>query len=66
MNVNIIVIDGGAITNPIIIPIIPVAKNIIIRTLTLVGSMYLITGIKRRQYYKLTETGSDSDKNSSK
>ena len=54
MKVIIIVTEGGAIVNPIIIPTIPVAKNIIIKTLTLVGSMYLITGVKRWQYYKLT------------
>jgi hypothetical protein len=40
--------------NPIIIPTAPVAKNIIINTLTLVGSMYRIIGIKKGQYYKLT------------
>jgi len=40
--------------NPIITPTAPVAKNIIINTLTLVGSMYRIIGIKKGQYYKLT------------
>ena len=54
MKVIIMVTEGGAMVNPIIIPIMPVAKNIIIKTLTLVGSMYLITGLKRWQYYKLT------------
>ena len=54
MNVIIIVMDDGVIgDNPITIPILPVAKNIIIKTLTLVGSMYLITGIKIPEYYKL-------------
>ena len=40
----IIIFKLGGVTadNPIITPMIPVAKNIIIRTLTLVGSMYLI------------------------
>jgi len=33
--------------NPIRMPISPVTKNIIIRTLTRVGSMYLITNIKK-------------------
>jgi hypothetical protein len=35
-------------------PSIPVAKNIIIKNLTLVGSMNLISGIKIGHYYKLT------------
>lgn len=46
--------EGGAITNPIIRPIVPVAKNNIISTLTLVGSMYLNKSTKRGHYYKLT------------
>jgi len=46
-NVIIILRFGGVIAdNPIRIPTIPVAKNIIMRTLTRVGSMYLITDIK--------------------
>ena len=54
MKVIIIVMDDGVIgDNPITIPILPVAKNIIIKTLTLVGSMYLISGIKMEYYYKL-------------
>jgi hypothetical protein len=40
----IIIFKLGGVTpdNPTRIPTAPVAKNIIIRTLTLVGSMYLI------------------------
>jgi len=39
---------GGVIAdNPIRIPTRPVVKNIIIRTLTRVGSMYLITNIEK-------------------
>ena len=54
MNVIIIVMDDGVIgDNPMTIPMLPVAKNIIIKTLTLVGSMYLISGIKMEYYYKL-------------
>ena len=54
MNVIIIVMDDGVIgDNPMAIPMLPVAKNIIIKTLTLVGSMYLISGIKMEYYYKL-------------
>ena len=45
--VSIIFMFGGVIAdNPINIPTIPVAKNIIMRNFTLVGSMYLITDIK--------------------
>jgi hypothetical protein len=40
--IMILKLGGVTADNPIIIPIIPVTKNIIIRTLTLVGSMYLI------------------------
>jgi len=40
--------------NPISMPTVPVAKNIIINTLTRVGSIYRIIGIKKAQYYKLT------------
>jgi hypothetical protein len=54
MKVIIILNEAGVKPdNPIIIPSIPVAKNIIIKNLTLVGSMYLITGIKIWYYYKL-------------
>jgi len=48
---------GGAIVlSPIIMPIIPVPRNIIIKTFSLFGSMYriLISGIKIGDYYKLT------------
>jgi hypothetical protein len=56
MNVIIIVMDDGVIgDNPMTIPMLPVAKNIIIKTLTLVGSMYLISGIKMEYYYKMAE-----------
>jgi len=48
MKVIIIFMLGGVIAdNPISVPIIPVTKNIIMRTLTLVGSMYLISNIKK-------------------
>jgi hypothetical protein len=48
IKVIIILRFGGVIAdNPIRIPTMPVAKNIIIRTLTRVGSMYLITNIKK-------------------
>lgn len=47
INVIITVNDGGATISPITRPIIPVAKNIIISTLTLVGEIYLNTGILR-------------------
>jgi len=55
--VRIIVIEGGATSNPIIKPIVPVPKNIIIKTFTLIGAMYLILtkGIKIWHYYKLTD-----------
>ena len=61
MKVIITVIDGGATDNPIMIPITPVVKNIIIRTFTLVGSMYRICRIKIRHYYKLTVKQRDQD-----
>jgi hypothetical protein len=56
MKVRIIVIEGGANCSPIIKPIIPVPRNIIIKTFSLFGSMYriLISGIKIWDYYKLT------------
>jgi len=55
MKVIIILNEGGVKPdNPIIIPSIPVAKNIIIKNLTRVGSMNLISGIKIGHYYKLT------------
>jgi len=48
INVIMILRFGGVIAdNPIRVPIIPVVKNIIIRTLTLVGSMYRISNIKK-------------------
>ena len=48
IKVIIILRFGGVIAdNPIRIPTSPVTKNIIIRTLTRVGSMYLITNIKK-------------------
>ena len=54
IKVSIIVEEGGATTKPTTIPSIPVEKNNIIKTLTFVGAIYFITGIKKRQYYKLT------------
>ena len=56
MKVRIIVIEGGANRSPIIKPIMPVPRNIIIKTFNLFGSMYLILikGIKIVDYYKLT------------
>lgn len=55
MKVIIILNEGGVKPdNPIIIPSIPVAKNIITKNLTLVGSMYLTTCVKIWHYYKLT------------
>ncbi len=47
INVIITVVEGGVTgDNPITMPITPVTKNIIIKTLTLVGSMYLMTCVK--------------------
>jgi len=55
MKVIIILNDAGVKPdNPITMPSIPVAKNIIVKNLTRVGSMYLISAIKIRHYYKLT------------
>ena len=47
---------GAIVLSPIIMPMMPVPKNIIIKTLSLFGSMYLILikGIKIGHYYKLT------------
>ena len=55
MKVIIILNEGGVKPdNPIIIPNIPVVKNMIIKNLTLIGLMYLIIDIKILYYYKLT------------
>ncbi len=47
---------GAIVLSPIIMPITPVPRNIIIKTFSLFGSMYriLISGIKIGDYYKLT------------
>jgi len=47
----------GATVNPIIIPKIPVPKNIIIRTFSLSGLTYFIHKFSGSQYYKLTDNG---------
>lgn len=50
IKVSITIMEGGATANPKNMPIPPVTKNMIIRTLTLIGSMYFITGVKTEHY----------------
>jgi len=47
---------GAIVLSPIIMPMMPVPRNIIIKTFSLFGSMYRIriSGIKIGDYYKLT------------